>query len=130
MILNKIEDPRDNLEKARRPELFAFAQANRVPEIVTEDMPAVVMRTILRNKGLSRISIPRRPLGLPVQAQMEPGQKVQEVDAAADLARQWQAESKPVSEMGITDLRKACKERGIKMERRDNMQTLRAKLNG
>ena len=52
MILNKIDDPRDNLEKAHRRELVLFAQAQGVSEI-TEHMPAILIRRTLRAKGPS-----------------------------------------------------------------------------
>ena len=136
MFLNKIDDPRDQLERARRFELFKFAKANNVNEI-TEGMPAIIMRKILRGKGLTRIAIPPRPLGMQsggtAPATATP-QNVNEIDAADDLMRQYAQESKPaekpVSEMDIKELRSAAKARGVKLERTDNMAKIREKLSG
>lgn len=156
MILNKVEDPRDTLAKARRWELVQLAKANGVSEI-DADMPADLMRTILRQKGVTRVQIPPRPLGQqnqpnarkmyrngqlltppPAPARQEQ-QKVVEVNADADLMRQWQQEraaqknaeaapAKPLDQMGINELRNECKRLGIHVERRDNMQTMKAKI--
>jgi hypothetical protein len=60
--LLKADDPRSPLERARRLELLAFARANSVTEI-KHDMPAPLMRKILRLKGLTNIKIPDRKLG-------------------------------------------------------------------
>lgn len=157
MQLLSIQDPRDNLAKARRKELERFAAENGVNEIDPR-MPADLMRKILRQKGLVNIQPPHRPLGAPADAGasaspvVSNGQKVDEVDADSDLMRQWQQDmsQSPVAPASaqkaaptsneapgpddkpetITDLRKACKARGIKMARTDNMATLRAKLDG
>ena len=59
-------------------------------------------------------------------------QNVIEVDALADIIRQQvQAQMvRTVEQMNITELRKACKAKGIKISRTDNMVALKAKLNG
>ena len=137
MILNKIDDPRDNLEKARRMELVRFAQACGLPNI-TEHMPAMLIRRELRNKGMTNIKVPPRILGSqhqPNAVMPSPDQKVVEVNAADDLARQFRAEQpvpaiprrgRPKSE--INKLRDECKRLGIKMDRRDNVNNLREKI--
>jgi phage shock protein A len=95
------------------------------------------MRNILRQKGLTRISIPVRTLGQTIQPGTspvaQPEQKVDTVNATDDLMRQWatqtpQAPQKPRNE--IVELRKECKQRGIKMARTDKIADLRAKLDG
>ncbi len=136
MILNKIEDPRDSLSRARRSELVPFARAKGLTN-VTEAMPAVLIRRELRAAGFTRIAVPHRPLGAqnqtPLPAGVTEGSKIAEVDADADLARQFAAQSAPikaVADMAINELRAACKERGIKLSRRDNMQSMREKLGG
>jgi hypothetical protein len=133
MILNKIEDPRDNLEKAHRLELVRFAHAQGVSD-VNENMPAMLIRRVLRMKGLTRITIPPRSLG----QQSQPGsvpttdQKVPEVNAEDDLMRQFKAQSQPTTlpNLGINELRAKCKELGIKLTRKDNMISMRAKIEG
>jgi len=149
MILNKIDDPRDNLERARQSELIRFAQANGLKH-VTEQMPAILIRAELRARGMTNIRIPRRDLGstlnsLRQYAESSPAAKIVEVNAAADLARQWAEQQarppepppakpdkpkrlveRPRSE--INQLRDECKRLNIKMERRDNMATLKAKI--
>lgn len=110
MQILKVQDPRDTLEKARRPELVKFAEQHRVAEI-DPAMPATLMRKILRSKGLTSITIPNRQLGQisgtrintksPVkEAQAASGSneppKVVEVDADEDLLRQWKAQQAEV----------------------------------
>lgn len=134
--LHRIDDPRDALSKARRHELRAFAEANGVTEIVV-GMPADLMRSILRQKGLTAIRVPHRQLGMTESAnafaaqQPPPGAKVETVDATADLARQFEAQRRaadPFAELGTSALRKACKDRGIKQGRGEKPDSLRAKL--
>lgn len=144
MILNKIDDPRDNLEKARRPELVRFAQSKGLHNI-TEAMPAILIRRELRSRGLTNIQIPRRVLGSQNQngatmpAAMPADQKVVEVNAEDDLARQFRQQPPPPSEerprrlverprQEINVLRDTCKRLGIKMGRRDNLDSLKAKI--
>jgi hypothetical protein len=135
-VVARIEDPRDSLEKARRAELERFAKANGVKEI-NGDMPAILMRAILRQKGLTRISIPPRTLG---QYQPNPGEMPSapavaqgggSVDAVADLARQFaQQQAQPeAKEMSFTEIRSELKRRGIKFGRSDKFADLKAKLN-
>lgn len=142
MILNKIDDPRDNLEKAHRLELVKFAHAHGMKEI-SEMMPAILIRSHLRAKGLTNIRITPRPLGSQGGAPApSSNQKVTEIDAAADLARQFAAQQaapkpgrpkrfnrlveRPKSE--INKLRDECKRLGIHMERRDRMPDLKRKI--
>jgi hypothetical protein len=88
--LKAINDPRDALEKARRYELYQWARANGVTEIV-ETMPAILMRKILRARGLARIEIPKRTLGAPEQA-APPVTSDTAIDATSDLEQQWKRE--------------------------------------
>lgn len=163
LVLKSVEDPRDALQKARRMELFRFAQKNGVKEIIHQ-MPADLMRKILRSKGLTNIPIPHRVLGQPEprghqaipsangKREVE-AENVVEVDADDHLERQFLAQQasppepapvkklqaplpakqeawkeKPVARMTINDLRWACKAKGIKLDRRDNMTSLGEKL--
>lgn len=145
MLLNRIDDPRDNLEKAHRLELVRFANANGLTQI-TEHMPAILIRRELRSRGLTNIRIPRRILGAQNQAaSLPPGNggpqpKVVEMDAAADLARQFRTEAavplpngrprrlveRPKSKINL--LRDQCKELGIHMGRRDKTEDLERKI--
>lgn len=135
--LLKVEDPRDSLDKARRSELLAFARANGVKEIA-HDMPAVLMRRILRSKRLTNIRIPRRTLGQPelrqdaMVATAEPSNVVS-LDAGDELMRQYQAgamqaPSPSFATMTRAELAKACKAKGIGMSRTDKKEDLMAKL--
>jgi len=136
MQLLTTEDPRDNLQKANRWELVAFAKENGID--LDENTPAIVSAKILRDRGLTNIKIPDRPLGLYVSSKNEalvehaPSVKGEiTINAEDDLVRQYEQQQKArtdLSSMTIGQLRVACKERGIKMSRRDNMQTLREKL--
>jgi hypothetical protein len=157
MLLKSIEDNRSNLQRATRWELYQFAQANGVKEIV-HDMPATVMRQILINKRITNIKIPNRPLGAQSQPPAvqqtrpaSPDQKVVEVDADADLVRQWtQQKAAPEPEpeppvkharppkypkrlkarppQEINQLRDECKRLKIKMDRRDTKKRLKEKI--
>ena len=136
--LKSIDDPRDRLDKAYRHELARFAAAQGVAEIVP-NMPAILMRDILRRRGLTNINIPPRPLGQPQgNNSVVPGvqSNVPMTDAAADLAKQWEAQQKqevvgpekPKRKHEFNDIRAECKKLGIKFSRRDNLKTLKAKL--
>jgi hypothetical protein len=150
MILNKIDDPRTPLDKARRRELYDFARANGVTEI-TDQTPAIIARSILRQRGLTRIVTPPRPLGatnqpgtgLKYQNHIQaPGGEHQtgvEADMVADLARQFAASQrqaptsdaageKPLAKWSINELGAEMKRLNIHRDRRDNMKTMRTKI--
>lgn len=138
LVLKSWDDPRDNLEKANRDQLFDFAHENGVREI-TEDMPAILMRKLLRAKGIVNIKIPNVMLGAPPGATITndaaPEKDGVQVNAEDDLERQWKEQaSAPVEtdpdKMTMQELRKACKARGIHMDRTDNLAKLREKLRG
>lgn len=146
MQLNRIDDPRDSLAKARRSELVIFARQNNVKDI-DPNMPADLIRHKLRTMGLTRIQIPTRILGQPNQphgnarvsasnAPVIPTSGV-EIGAMADLERQWRqesaapapkAEAPSLKNMGINELRSLGKSMGIKFERTDNMPKMRIKI--
>jgi hypothetical protein len=130
MQILRTEDPRSPLDKARRQELVRFANSNGLKD-VTEAMPAVVIRKLLRDKGLVNINVPDRQLGNFVQPDSVTEQDANTVDADTDLVRQFAEQSaKPdYSAMSINELRAECRKNGIKIERRDNLNSLRAKLN-
>jgi hypothetical protein len=134
MQILRTDDPRSPLDKARRQEHVKFANDHGL-EDVTEAMPAMVIRKILREKGLVNIKVPDRQLGSFVQpesvTEQATEQNVNTVDAEADLARQFAEQAKPdYAAMSINELRAECRKNGIKIERRDNLNSLRAKLNG
>lgn len=133
-VLKRIDDPRDALDKARHIELVAFVRANGILDI-TPDMPAILIRRRLRAKGIRRIPIPERPLGVVTgQTITDTAPTGIESDAADDLERQFKATPKPVaqdkklSQMSINELRAHGKKLGIKWSRRDNMITMREKI--
>lgn len=167
MYLNKIDDPRDSLAKAKRRELIEFAHANGQMDI-TERMPAADytdengrehpgIRTILRQRGLTRISIPNRPLGKRGRHETRPLLPHKPTNAAPPddewaefqkwkAARQQNESSSPHPSSAappaaekpprlmerpkqeINTLRDECKRLGIKMDRRDNKDALKAKI--
>lgn len=152
MILDpkRTVDPRDNLDKALRRELIEFAQANGLqidPNMPADDIEGkdgTGLRNLLRAKGLTRISIPNRSINsrgtnrtfpmnkaapaVPPQASADEWKEFQEFKAWKASQTAAPVVTKPIGEMSIKELRTACKARGIKMERKDNMETLRAKL--
>lgn len=148
-ILHRIEDARDRLSKMRRWELQQYARHHGVPYDV--QMPAPLLAQLLRSRGLNGADapVPPRPLGQPNQpharklynADGTPKVHVRpvqteapgEVNAEADLLRQWQEQQKQtagksLSDMGINELRAECKRLGIKLGRKDNMNTMREKI--
>lgn len=137
-------DPRDPWAKARRIEVFRWAQEKGITEIV-EQMPKDVMVNRLKARNIPPPPVPSRMIGAhidPRSGDTSPtshrhgGQPQKlaattvEVDAADVLERDWQQQSAVAAPMNITDMRKECKRRGIKMVRTDNMATLKAKLDG
>ena len=139
--LTNITDPRDNLEKARLLELIKFAERSGV-EIPRQYLDkAIIVRGMLRAKGLVNIDIPRRVLGVTRPGKSFNGveghsdQKVETIDAATDLMRQVEApapivEPRKTGFSEMAGLRKELKQRGIKIKRTDKMADLKAKLNG
>lgn len=147
-IPGRFTDPRDNLQQARLIVLQRFAAKNgiEIPEKLRDS--AIMIRQILRERGLTRIAIVHRPLDRPGSARIgededgfpSSGQAmqqpepttVQETDAEGDLRRQLmaapQVSARPRNE--ITELRKECKAKGIKISRTDKKPDLRAKLDG
>lgn len=141
MLLTSIDDPRGPLQKARLSELQRFAKEEGVqyhPEMGAEEI-----RQILIAAGKTNISVPPRMLGqfqpnpTPTSHRFNqtpvPQKPVETVSWASDLARQRAQEVKdvtPVVEMTITQVRQACKAKGIKISRTDKMVDLKAKLNG
>lgn len=161
MILNKIEDPRSNLDKTKRRELVEGIRALGVEQFEFNGVqfpldpwpPAIIMRAYLRGRGVMRVdNVPVRTLGSSepsrtgrYENKLQPSRPTSQgvdADTVSDLARQWPQQAlpagpekpqepvKPVPDMTMAELRKACKARGIPMARKDNMESLRAKLNG
>jgi hypothetical protein len=140
MRLSQIIDPRGPLEKARLSELQAFAKE----EGVAYDpwMGAQVIRELLKAAGKTNISPPPRALGFSQpnpspgshrsnQTQPVPEKAGPDVDWAKELVRQQANQAPPVErKMSITELRQACKAKGIKIARTDNTAALKAKLDG
>jgi len=152
MQLHKTEDPRDSLQKARRKELFEFAKQHNV-RAIAPDMPADLMRGILRQHGLTNIRTYHPPLGSTQQdgtglerkykngllaangRAHETMPKGVEVDAMADLMRQYAQQKRdrlmytrpyksPV-EMNIQEARQECLRQGIKLLRTYKLADLR-----
>lgn len=146
LILRRIDDPRDSLDKARLPELLKFAadQGVEIPKQFQDK--AIIIRQILRQRGLTRINIPNRVLGNPyANDAIVPDGPKQEINMAEDLMRQVMAGDAQVVPVHpsfkediekaktvpvIVELRRECKARGIPFDRKDKAADLRAKLNG
>lgn len=143
---SKTTDPRDSLSKARRTELVKFSRAQGFKNI-DPNMPAELIRHLLRQNGVRSIPIPQRLLGQPNQPHANaplhasnvspPQTNGVEVSAMVDLARQFAQEqrtapaadeAKPLKDMGINELRARGKELGIKFERTDNIPKMRDKI--
>lgn len=132
MILTRNDDPRDNLEKMTRDELWHYARENGVSDKFPAGHNTLIidytsdarpnMVSILRALGLKGKDMSGRTLGGPPIITEPPKYKAPpEVKETATT---------PVSEMTIQQLRSECIERGIKVERTDNKATLRDKIIG
>lgn len=131
--LSRIDDPRDALAKAKRYELYTFAKANGLN--VTEQMPAILIRQKLREAGKTNIRVPKRTLGeIEFKDNAPPvDSESRDVDAEADLARQFQAAptTEPdIKQMSRAELAKLCKQRGVKFERTAKKEKLMELLGG
>lgn len=142
-------DPRDPWARARRIEIFRYAQEKGVTEVI-EAMPKDVMVKRLKARGIPPPAVPPRPIGANINPRsgdtspnshhytaqpQKAAEPVSEVDASEVLERDWQQQQAnpplaDVAAMNITQARQECKRRGIKLKRTDNLVTLRAKLNG
>lgn len=139
MRLNLILDPRtDPLERARLGELQNFAKESGVEFDASYGAP--VIRELLRRAGKTNIKPPDRQLGSIHQPAVTPTshkagsapapkrEEIPTVNALDNLLAQQMVKSS--DQMTITELRQACKAKGIKLARTDNMVTLKAKLDG
>lgn len=113
---------------------MAYAKRLHI-EGITGDMPAILIRKKLRGMGITEIAVPRRVLGQPEMrnraapmGDIPPDAPVQEISVEEDLERQFARQPAPVEAMTIQELRIECKRRKIKMERTDNVDSLRRKL--
>lgn len=140
----RIDDPRDALQRARMKDIIRFAREKNINEIDPE-MPAMLARPIIRGKGLAgafaawaRANVHFAPLGSAPQRPAVTSDQAAAVDAEADLAAQWAANRKQDLDTGRTkrperhnpmnELRAEAKKLGIKIDRRDNVERLRAKV--
>lgn len=149
LVLTKTEDPRDKLGKATRDELWDYAKrAGVISEMLTQltqvgwsfdkgwqaRHPGFVatqatatrddMEHYLRGRGFIDPQVAIRIMGAPVgyidgaKAQA-PAQRspVEPIHVPAEIAA-----------LSIGELRKACRDKGIKLARTDNMVSMRQKL--
>lgn len=117
-----------------------------------DNIPADILRDELRSRGFTRPPMRPRTLGVPTGDGSPPDLAASgsgpEIDAVADLKRQFlaqgsappppapkpapvpqpAAEAKPPAKMTIIELGNEMKRLGIKRERRDNMITMREKI--
>ena len=159
MQLTKVIDPRDNLARATRDELWDYAKANGV-DFDQSTATKALMEQVLRGRGLVNIRVAVRQQGRPTgQYFGAPGGDIAEpeirtVSVEDDIVRQYEEAQKNSqrikndtlakraefrSEMELALVEKAggstwnemrweAKRRGIKLDRRDNMDTLKEKL--
>jgi hypothetical protein len=143
-VLTRIEDPRDNLMKMTRDELYDYGMENGVEFPQGRDTPAFDgtshpvpnMVAILRARGLPGRDKSHRVLGLaqPLFSDPPPSYSNKIIPKAPppEPSLTWREpeELPTVDKMTMGQLRKECKILGLKMSRRDNMNTLREKLRG
>lgn len=139
-----VDDPRDNLSKMMRDELRALGKAHGID--LPPDMPHSDMTTdkkpnmvdTLRNAGITGPDMVHRNVGLytqPARTDLEPYRNkiLPKTPPPIVQPRSWdrdQEPAPPIEKMTMGQMRKECKSRGIKMDRRDNMNTLLEKLRG
>ena len=150
MHLFKSDDPRDELDKATRDELWGYAKhLGVIPDMIrymsnftwTPDKGFISiqreasqanvthpeMANWLRNMGYTHMKAAVRVMGRAVEpTEFGPVEKMQ----LDNTHRQMYPipETVPVDAMSIQELRKELKAMGLKTERRDNTATLRTKL--
>jgi hypothetical protein len=144
-ILTRIDDPRDNLMKMTRDELYDYGKENGIEFPQGRDTPAFDgtsapvpnMVAILRARGLPGRDKSYRQLGAPQPLLSDPpasySNKILPKTPPPIPSPTWDRDQEPpppIEKMTMGQMRKECKSRGIKMERRDNMNTLRDKLRG
>ncbi len=158
-VLQRIDDPRDNLGKATRDELWDFAKAiGALPAMVqfleTHEwnitrgwvdrttapdrfgkrasqltITKAEMENWLRQHGNTQISVAVRAAGYPTGQMIPPAGHIGPSPAMAAAPQPTvPPPSKSVAEMTMNEMRALARERGIKMARTDNANTLRAKL--
>lgn len=153
--LHRIDDPRDRLDKARLWQLIDHARRNGITVVdgmAIDTAPAILIRRELRKRRLTNIQITPPPLGSLPAAPVTSDEAVG-VDAADDLARQFKTQPPPPPRapapqpeikrakppkyqqrlvprppQEINLLRDECKRLGIKMDRRDGKEALKAKI--
>lgn len=148
MVLTRVDDPRDNLGKATRDELWDFAKSSGImpdmlkylsdhewdvqsgwrPRTNTATQATITkpdMENFLRNRGMTNISVAVRAMGRPTGQFLGPKPKpiVHQVEV-----KPQEAAPTDISGMGIQQLRQECKRRGIKLSRTDNLAAIRDKL--
>ena len=133
------EFKRPALYKLRRRQLFNYLQSMGVQ--FTHIPPITELQNLVISRGIdiSPLTGEIKPLGEPsdngvMMAQMmEKMALLQEENnklKAQENTKQEVKVEKNISEMGLFELRKVCKDRGIKVEKTDKKQTLLDKLNG
>lgn len=137
--LKSVDDPRDPYLKLRRVECLRYASIHKLPlERFNQQSPAREMQAALRELG-----IPVQPVTPPLGsdqpavydgrhlADRPPQNNSAVVEQYAEFQKPAEPEppaAKSFDEMNMNEMRAACRELGIKMERTDNMKSLRAKL--
>jgi hypothetical protein len=145
-IMTKSEDPRDNLLKMHRDELYDLGTAHGIVFPQGRDTPAFDatnnpnhMVPMLRAAGIRGPDMSHRVLGSPMPLVIPPpatySNKILPKTPPPVPQQQrpldWNRDAEPpppIEKMTMGQMRKECKSRGIKMDRRDNMNTLRDKL--
>jgi len=138
-ILQRVDDDRDNLMKMTRDELRDLGKQHGIdlpPDLPHSDLtsnPQPNMVAILRARGIAGRDMSHRVLGSmqPVISELKyRNQIIPKAPPPVIQPQRWEDEREPppVAEMTMGQLRKECKRLGIKMDRRDNMNTLRDKL--
>lgn len=147
-VLYKVDDARDSLGKATRDDLWQYAKAMGILPTMIEfmqtsewhiergwigrvNLPATQanitkpdMEQFLRSRGHTNIVARQRIMGMPIDPEPVYAAPVPQPKPQAAPA----AETKDPDKMSMNELRAECKARNIKMDRRDNLSSLRNKV--
>lgn len=138
LLLQKIYDPRDNLQRIRRRPLAEYVRVNH-PELYKHNMPADIMRALLRQNNIHDIStLPKQQMGqsqvriraeaAPSSQNLKPQEKPKQTDPMTLLKEEF--ERVDYSSVSWPNLKKLAKARGIKIDRKDKRPDVERKLRG
>ena len=143
-VLFKVEDPRDNLAKATRDELWDYVKAVGLMSDMMNFMKGqtfdIERGWIVRNGPATQATITKLDMenylrgrghismAVAVRAAGRPTGEFTGNSVVAEVRTEQPKEPVAIDDLSITELRSQCKAKGIKLARTDNKNTMREKL--